>query len=210
MDDFLISVYEVLKVHKVSSIKLIGHSAGGYYAKLFAQMYSNIVTSLSLLSSMIPLNCSQTKKIINVQWKLISFLSTRLKGFAKFYFKQMAKSIINDYDKQLAENMRKLPEIEKQFMEQNKEFVKNAIIKAVANDGLGVCFDAFALCQKREKIVISEDIPVYVWHGMDDKTILINFVDYFENNYNVKKAHKIDNIGHMLYLPYWDEIICEI
>lgn len=45
---------------------------------------------------------------------------------------------------------------------------------------------------------------------MDDKTILINFVDYFENNYNIKKAHKIDNIGHMLYLPYWDEIICEI
>lgn len=79
------------------------------------------------------------------------FLSTRLKGFAKFYFKQMAKSIINDYDKQLAENMRKLPEIEKQFMEQNKEFVKNAIIKAVANDGLGVCFEAFALAKREKK-----------------------------------------------------------
>lgn len=210
MDDFLTSVYEVLKVHKVSSIKLIGHSAGGYYAQLFSQMYPNIVTSLSLVSSMIPLNCSQTKKIVNVQWKLISFLSTRLKSFAKFYFKQMAKSILNDYDKQLAENMRKLPEIEKQFMEQNKEFVKNAIIKAVSNDGLGVCFDAFALCQKRQKIVISEDIPVYVWHGLDDKTIPISFVNYFENNYNVKKVHKIDDVGHMLYLPYWDEIICEI
>lgn len=210
MEDFLTSVYEVLKMHKVSSIKLIGHSAGGYYAQLFAQMYPDMVTSLSLVSSMIPLNCSQTKKIVNAQWKFISFLSTRLKGFARFYFKQMAKSIINDYDKQLAENLRKLPEIEKQFMEQNKEFVKNAIIKAVANDGLGVCYDAFALCQKRDKIVISDDIPVYVWHGLDDQTIPGSFMNYFEKNYNVKKVHKIDNVGHMLYLLYWDEIICEI
>lgn len=210
MEDFLACVYEVLKAHNVLSVKLIGHSAGGYYAQLFAQMYLDIVSSLSLISSMIPLNCSKTKKIVNGQWKFITFLSIQAKRFSRFYFKQMAKKIIKDYDKQLARNMKSLPKIERQFMEENYEFVKNAIIKAVANEGAGVCFDSFALCQKREELEISKDIPVYIWYGTEDKTIPISFVKYFEEKYMVKQVHKIDGVGHMLYLLYWNEIIEEI
>ena len=95
-------------------------------------------------------------------------------------------------------------------MEDNYEFVKNAIIKAVANEGAGVCFDSFALCQKREKLEISKNIPVYIWYGTEDKAIPISCVKYFEENYMVKQVHKIDGVGHMLYLLYWNEIIEEI
>lgn len=34
----------------------MGHSAGGYYAQLYAELYPSKIKSLSLLSSMIPLN----------------------------------------------------------------------------------------------------------------------------------------------------------
>ncbi|MDE6280220.1 MAG: alpha/beta hydrolase [Oscillospiraceae bacterium] len=210
MENFLTNVYEVLKSHNVTSVKIVGHSAGGYYAQLFAQMYPEIVKSLSLISSMVPLNCPKTKKIVNGQWKFISFLSLKAKKVSQFYFNQMAKSIKKDYEKQLVKNMRSLPEIEKNFIEENPQMIKNSILNAVANEGLGVCYDAYALCQKREEVKISPNIPVYIWHGTEDTTTPISFVEYFESEYAVKQVHKLEQVGHMLYLPYWGEIIEEI
>ncbi|MCR4782142.1 MAG: alpha/beta hydrolase [Lachnospiraceae bacterium] len=210
MESFLQNVYDVLKKHGVSSVKLIGHSAGGYYAQVFARMFPDIVKALSLLGSMIPLNCPDTKCIVKGQWKFITKLSLRFKGFSKFYFKQMAKSITGNYENQLAANMKTLPDTEKKFMEENPVMIKNAVINAVANDGLGVCYDAYALCQKREKITISEDIPVYIWYGKEDTTIPASFIDYLKSVYMVKNTHMIDDVGHMLYLSYWEDIIREL
>ena len=210
MENFLANIYEVLKSHNVTSVKAVGHSAGGYYAQLFAQMYPEIVKSLSLISSMVPLNCPKTKKIVSGQWKFISFLSLRAKKISQFYFKQMAKSIKKDYEKQLAKNMNSLPEIEKKFMEENPQMIKNAILNAVMNEGLGVCYDAYALCQKREEVKISPNIPVYIWHGTEDTTIPFSLVEYFESEYAVKQVHKLEQVGHMLYLPYWNDIMEEI
>ena len=88
--------------------------------------------------------------------------------------------------------------------------IKKSILNAVANEGLGVCYDAYALCQKREEVKISSNIPVYIWHGTEDTTIPVSFVEYFESEYAVKRVHTIEQVGHMLYLPYWNEIIEEI
>lgn len=210
MEEFLMDVYSFLKSNNVKRVKLIGHSAGGYYAQVFAEMYPDIVSSVSLISSMVPLNSPKTKNIVGGQWKFITFLSLHAKLLSKFYFKMMANGIVKNYDKALAENMKTLTENEKEFVEANYDLVKNSIISAVANNGLGVCYDSYALCQKRADVRISKDIPVYVWHGTDDTTLPISFTKYFEENYEVKKIHQIEKTGHMLYLIYWNEILNEI
>lgn len=74
----------------------------------------------------------------------------------------MASGINKGYEKQLDSNMKKLLPVEKQFMEENHDMIKTAVLNAVANDGAGVCYDAYALCQKRDDLTISRDIPVYV------------------------------------------------
>ena len=173
-------------------------------------MFPGTVSSLSLISSMVPLNCPDTKNIVKGQWKSIITLSLKFKGFSKSYFRKFAKNLTNSYDKQLADNMKTLPEIEKKFMEEHPEMIKNAVINAVANDGLGVCYDAYALCLKRDKITISPDIPVYVWYGREDTTLPMSFTEYFKTAYPVKKVHIIDNAGHMPYLTSWDEILEEV
>jgi pimeloyl-ACP methyl ester carboxylesterase len=58
--------------------------------------------------------------------------------------------------------------------------------------------------------VIPRDIPIYIWWGTKDTTVPEKFVEYFKKEYEVTKIHMIDNIGHMLYLPYWTEIINEV
>jgi pimeloyl-ACP methyl ester carboxylesterase len=210
MEYFLTNVYEMLKSHGVSSVNLIGHSAGGYYAQLFACMYSELTSSLSLVSSMIPLNCPNTKDIVTFQWKFISLLSLHMKRLSQFYFKKMAEGIVKEYDKQFTQNLKTLPKLEKEYMENNYDFIKNAVIQAVTNDGVGVYYDAYALCQKRDELKISHNIPIYVWHGTKDDIVPIEFTKYFEANYKIKSIHKIEEAGHMLYLPYWDKIIEEI
>ncbi len=210
MEKYIENVHEILHKHDVTSVKLIGHSAGGYYAQLFCELYPDMVKSLSLVSSMIPLNSPKTKKIVNGQWKFISFLSLKAKAFSRFYFKQMAKNIMRNYDKQLEDNMKTISNIERTFMENNSEMIKNSVMNAVANNGTGVYYDAFALCQPRKDLKIAKNIPVYVWHGTEDNTIPLSFVEYIKAEYSVKQVNVLENVGHMLYLPYWKQIIEEM
>ena len=209
MESFLTNAHDILKKHKVSTVRVIGHSAGGYYAQVFAEMYPEIVKSLSLLSSMIPLNCPKTKELVKGNWSSIVNLSLKHKRFSRFYFKKMAKGINKKYEKQLAANMKTLFPQEKEFMEKNHDMVKDVVIAAVANDGAGVCHDAYALCLERAEVKIPKGIQVYVWQGTKDTTVPPSFTDYFKNEYAVKEIHMIENIGHMLYLPYWEEIVNE-
>ena len=88
--------------------------------------------------------------------------------------------------------------------------IKSAIFNAVANNGLGVCYDAYALCQKRKEVNIPKTIPVYIWYGTKDSIVPVSFLKYFKSEYSIREIHKIDNAGHMLYLPYWTDIIKEI
>lgn len=210
MEDFLEYVHEILQRHKVRSVKLIGHSAGGYYAQLFAQHFSDMVTSLTLVSSMIPINSPATKKIIDPSWKWTAFLTLKCKALSKFYFKRMAKAITNHYDKQLQHNLVTLSETERQLIKENHDVIKLAVLNAVANDGLGVYYDAYALCQKRDELKIPNHIPVYLWHGTKDETVPLSYVDYFESHYPVTKRHILDDLGHMLYLVHWQEIVREL
>lgn len=210
MEDHLKNVHDVLKSRGVGAVRLIGHSAGGYYAQVFAQMFPETVKSLTLVSSMIPLNCPRTKKIMTGQWKFISFLSLKAKGFSRSYFRKFAKNIQKNYDKQLAENLKTISDVERKFMEENPELIKNCTLAAVANDGAGVCFDAYALCRKREKVEISGNIPIFIWQGTADDTVPVSFLEYYKAEYKIKEIHIIENTGHMLYLPYWADIVGEI
>ena len=210
MDDFLKNVHQVLKSNGVKTVRLAGHSGGGYYAQVYASMFPDEVTSLSLLSSMIPINCPKTKKLVGGSWKFVRFLSLKAKRVSRWYFSKAAKSVTKDYEKALSANMKKLPEPERKFMEDNPELIKTVIMNAVKNNGLGICHDAYALCVKREAVNIPGSIPVYVWHGGADSDVPFPVTEYYKAEYNVKELHKIEGLGHMLYLPYWADIIAEI
>lgn len=139
-----------------------------------------------------------------------SFLTLKCKALSKFYFKRMAKAIANHYDKQLQHNLATLSETERQLIKENHDVIKSAVLNAVANDGLGIYYDAYALCQKRDELKIPNHIPVYLWHGTKDETVPLSYVDYFESHYPVTKRHILDDLGHMLYLVHRQEIVREL
>ena len=38
--------------------------------------------------------------------------------------------------------------------------------------------------------------------GADDAIAPVRWIKYFEDNYKIARIHKIEEAGHMLYLPY--------
>lgn len=210
MESFLNHINSVLADKNIESVHLIGHSAGGYYAQLYAELYPSKIKSLSLLSSMIPLNSPNTQKILNMQWKIIKFITLHAKRFSKFYFRKMAEDIIKNYDQQFERNLKNISEKERCFMCENFDLIKNAIINSTANNGLGMYYDAYALSQMRECPQQKNAFPVFIWNGTDDNITPISFAQYLNKQYNTTKLHIIENMGHMLYLPCWDKILEEI
>ena len=209
MEDFLTQVRAVLQERGVTAVRLVGHSAGGYYAQVFASMFPDLVRSLTLVSSVFPLNIRQTALRSGAKWRFVAFLLQRCRRFSRFFIRKMAASIRLDYDAQLAGNLKTLPAAERAYIESHAEQIKHAVLAGVANDGEGAFLDASALGRRRKGLDISPDIPVYVWHGTADKTVAFSAVKYFERAYAVRCVHRIDGAGHMLYLPCWSDILAE-
>jgi len=209
MEDFLTQVRAVLADHGVTAVRLIGHSAGGYYAQVFAAMFPELVRSLSLVSSVIPLNMPGTLRFGGAKWRTVAFLLQHCKRFSRFFIRRMATSVRQDYDAQLAGNLKTLPDKERAYIESHPEQIKRAILEAVTHDGEGAFLDASALSRRRKELRVSADIPVYLWHGTADQTVSIAVLEFFEKSYSVQASHRIPGAGHMLYLPSWPDILAE-
>lgn len=209
MEDFFACINAVLDHHGIKKLHLIGHSAGGYYAQVYAQNNPNRVKTLSLVSSVIPYNCPETKSIINSQIKRNNFLTLHMKAISKYFFKQAAKGISANFDSQFEGMLKTVSKEEQKYIKENYDMVKSAIINAVKNDGIGIYYDAYALCQKRDKVCISSSIPVFIWNGTEDDTTPVSYAEYLAKKYSAKQTHIIDDVGHMMYLLYWKDIVLE-
>ena len=64
MENFFEMIIKVLKEHGVKRVHVFGHSAGGFYAQVFAEKYPLMTRSLTLLSSLMPLNCPETEHLM--------------------------------------------------------------------------------------------------------------------------------------------------
>lgn len=210
MEDFFTCINEVLDYHGVKKLRLIGHSAGGYYAQVYAQNNSDRVEALSLVSSMIPYNCPETKSIIDSEIKRNNFLTLRMKAMSKYFFAKAARSITENFDSQFEAMLNTLSGKEREYIIDNYELVKEAIINASKNDGLGIYYDAYALCQKRDKVSIDSSIPVFVWNGTKDDTTSVLYAEFLAKKYGAKETHIIVDAGHMMYLMYWKDIVLEV
>ena len=225
MEDFFACVNEVLDLHGVKKLHLIGHSAGGYYAQVYAQNYPDSTTLLvdtyDTIQSGVPNAIRIAKEVlepmgkrlkgvrIDSQIKRNNFLTLHMKAISKFFFKKAAEGMTSNFDSQFKEMMKTISEKERECIGKNYDMVKNAIIDAVKNDGVGIYYDAYALCKKRDNVCISKSIPIYIWNGSKDNTTPVTYAEYLAKKYSATRTHIIDGVGHMMYLMYWKDIVFE-
>ncbi|WP_066287476.1 alpha/beta hydrolase [Bacillus sp. FJAT-29937] len=210
MEDFADSINEFLIAKGIEKVSIIGWSAGGLYAQVFTGKYSEKVTSLNLISSAIPLNSNETKKILPSNWKSIVIMNKYIPLMTKFYFKSLSKKITKSLDSTIEKSIQQMVDEDKKVADDPimKPVIIKGAVESYDNKGIGVYYDALALCQKfDDKRNPLLNVKVNIWQGGKDTIWTTETSNYLREKYSNSTYSFIENEGHMLYLSYWDEIL---
>ena len=210
MEDYADWIIEFLTAKGIQKASLIGWSSGGLYSQVFAGKYPEKVTSLNLVSSAIPLNSSETKSILPMNWKMIRNMNRYMPLMTKTYFKSLSKKVTKSLDSIIQKSIEQMVEEDKKVA--NDHILQEAIIKGTVegyrNNGNGVYYDALALCKKIPKLKNpASNTKVNIWQGGEDTVWTSKTSAYLREKYSNSTYSFIDNAGHLLYLSHWDEIL---
>jgi pimeloyl-ACP methyl ester carboxylesterase len=210
IEDYVDLINDFLVAKGIQKAAVIGWSAGGLYSQVFADKYSEKVSSLNLVSSAIPLTSEDTKNILPMNWKVIRNMNRFVPLMTKFYFKSLSKKISKDMDTIIRKSIKQMVDGDKKVANDPK--MQEAIIKGVAegysNHGIGVYYDALALCKKwREITKTGINATVNIWQGGKDTIWTSETSNYLREKYSNSTYTHIEHAGHLLYLSHWDQIL---
>lgn len=210
MEDFADMVNELLIAKGLQKVSVIGWSAGGLYGQVFTDKYPEKVTSLNLISSAIPLNSKETKKILPSNWKIISNMNKYMPFLTKVYFKGLSKKLANYLEQVIQESIQQMVEEDRKVA--TDPVMKSAIIKGAKesyhNKGAGIYYDALALCKRvNDPSKPIPNVKVNIWQGDKDTVWTPETSSYLRDKYSHSTYSLINNEGHLLYLAHWDKII---
>lgn len=210
LEEFADDLNEFLIAKGIERAAIVGWSAGGLYSQVFTDKYPEKVTSLNLISSAIPLNSDYTKRLLPMNWKMIRNMNRYMPFMTKFFFNSLSKKITKDLDSTIQDSI-------KQMVEEDKKVANDPIMQAVItkgavesyhNRGIGVYYDAIALCQKLNEVRTPIlNTKVHIWQGGKDTVWTAETSNYLREKYANSTFSFIDDAGHLLYLSHWDEIL---
>lgn len=207
MEDLFGWINECLKSHGVTSVHVLGHSAGGYYAQVYAMLNKDFVKTLTLLSSMAPQNSRKFDHLLSKSMKRRRFLTLYAKPITMMYFYTTAKASREKSEQIARDHIGKMSPPEQIFMRDNFDMYTTIIRGSGANNGKGAFTDACSMYAKREDIKIK--VPTFVWNGSNDLPTTPWIGRYLADEFKAKKFHLVEGGTHHQYLVHWHEAVSE-
>ena len=209
IDEFVSDIRDFLLSKRVEKVILVGHSAGGLYAQVFASLFPSITLGLILVSSLPTLNNKATRNVLTKTLNKRRLLLTHLPSFSKFYFKGYSMSVLYHADQIINSNLKRLSDEEREYCLEHIDLYREAVMNAMTNDGKGAYFDAKAMFAKRDLPELDPSIKVFIWSGDIDTSTPPEFARYLSDRYNPVRFHLLPGLGHMLYLVRWKDMLDE-
>lgn len=209
IEEFVSDIRDFLVIKGIENVVLVGHSAGGLYAQVFASLFPEITSGLILVSSLPNLNNKDTRAIISKSLNKRRLLLTHLPSISKFYFKGYSMSVLYHVDQIINEKLKEFSEEEREYCLEHIDLYREAVIKALTNSGKGAYFDAKAMFDKREEPKLDSSIKVFIWSGEQDRSTPPEYARYLSDLYNPVSFHLLPDLGHMLYLVRWKDMLDE-
>lgn len=209
MEDFFEVILRVMAEHNVRGVHVAGHSAGGYYSQVFAMLYPDITRSVTLLSSLPPLNCDETEPLMTKALRKRRFYTNKLRPVARLYFFITADVLNRKCGRVINDRIEQMAPFEQEVYKKYRDVYKNAILMSATKKGKGAFYDAIALFERRAHPVIRSDIPVYIWNGGADQTTTVRFAEFLKKKYNTSRIHIIPEGTHMMFFAVWHEALRE-
>ena len=209
IDEFVSDIRDFLVSNGIEQVILVGHSAGGLYAQVFASLFPEITAGLILVSSLPNLNNKGTRKILSKGLNKRRLLLTHLPSMSRFYFKGYSMSVLYHADQIINDKLKEFSDEEREYCLEHIDMYREAVIKAMTNNGKGAYFDAKAMFAKREEPTLDSNIKVFIWSGDKDRSSPPEYAKYLSDQYHPVSFHMIPGMGHMLYLVRWKEMLDE-
>ena len=207
MEELFARINECLKSHGVRSVHVMGHSAGGYYAQVYAMLHKDFTKTLTLLSSLPPMHSSKYEHLLDKSMRNRRFLTLYAKPITMIYFYTTAKASRDQAEQIARTHIGKMSPSEQIFMRDNFDMYTSIIRGSGANSGKGAFSDACAMYAKREDIDIN--VPVFVWNGTNDAPTTPAIGRALADSFSAKKFHLIEGGTHHQYLVHWHEAVGE-
>ena len=208
MEDLFKIINACLKSHGVRAVRVFGHSAGGYYAQAYCEFSGDYALSLTLLSSLPPMNSRKFDHLLNKSMKNRRFLTLYCKPITRMYFISAAKVLANNASSVAEQYIAAMSEREQEFMKTNRQMYESVIVASAANRGKGAFHDAISMYARRD-VTLPSGLPVYVWNGTADTTITLETTEFMAKTYNARSVHIIEGGTHHMYLVHWHEAVKE-
>ena len=209
IDEFVSDIRDFLVSNGIEHVILVGHSAGGLYAQVFASLFPEITAALILVSSLPNLNNKDTRQILSKGLNKRRLLLTHLPSMSRFYFKGYSMSVLYHVDQIINDKLKEFSDEEREYCLEHIDMYREAVIKAMTNNGKGAYFDAKAMFAKRDEPTLDSNIKVFIWSGDNDRSSPPEYARYLSDHYHPVCFHMIPGMGHMLYLVRWKEMLDE-
>lgn len=211
MEELFDIITACLKSHGVRSVRVFGHSAGGYYAQSFAG-YSDpsFVRSLTLLSSLPPMNSGPFDHLLSKSMKNRRFLTLYMKNPTLVYFLLTARALSRSSKEIARRYIEGMSDKEKAFFSDpdNLKMYENVIRASAGHKGLGAFYDAISMYRRRD-VTLPSGLPVYVWNGSEDPVTTPEMGKFLSSYYSAREFHLIPKGTHHMYLVHWHEAVKE-
>lgn len=206
MEDLFLLINTILDDHGVKKVRVFGHSAGGYYAQVYAMLNRDRAISLTLLSSLPPMNCRRFDHLLSGSMKRRRFLTLYLKPITMLYFIITAKTSREKSEEIARSHIKNMSPEEQAFMEKNFGMYTNVIRSSGANNGKGAYYDACSMYDKRE---VRLDLPVFIWCGEKDVPTTPDIAKFLSEEFKARNLHVIEGGTHHMYLVRWHDAVKE-
>lgn len=207
MEDFFERINKVLKAHGVTSVHVFGHSAGGYYAQVYAMLNPEFTKTLTLLSSLPPMNSRKFDHLVSRSMKNRRFLTNWCKPITMMYFYTTAKASRENSAQIARTYIERMSPAEQVFMSENFDMYTSVIEASGANKGKGAFLDACSMYDRREEVNVT--VPTFVWNGTADNPTTPEIGRFLADSFNARAFHLVEGGTHHQYLIHWHEAVSE-
>ena len=192
----------------IDTFAVFGISSGGPYALACAYAMPDRVTQVSLVSALAPLHESQLFDVINSKMKrLFKFakqMPVLMNGILGIAFLFLKDRFDLAFEKLVAD----LPDSDKKLLHQPAiaEMFKKDVAEAFRQGSKGVVSDMKILSEPWGFSLEEIELPVHIWHGVDDTIVPIQLANYMIERLPSARPHLIKGAGHFMAVQYTKEI----
>ena len=205
--DDLIQLAKQLGIAKFS---ILSYSGGCSYALACAHKIPEYIEKISMITARGPID--SFSDILSIDGAILR-LARHMPALLSRYMRIMLADVVQDPIKVLEKRSRHFSHSDKRCIEnhpQQQQMYADALAESARQGPDGITHDIIVAMQPCEFSIKEIQSKIRLWHGVEDKSIPLRAARKLADELPDCDAIFVPNIGGMLIIQHWDEILTDL